>query len=123
MILKGDLMGLFDRFKKKGKSDFDYAVEFKNAFTNMQENPVITKWDVNSITTEIIVPWKEDYPKDPNVYYALVIIAGLTNNSPQEQKAIMDRAKNLKHSKDSSEYFNEWFENQANLACLVKTSY
>ena len=21
------------------------------------------------------------------------------------------------------EYFNEWFENQANLACLVKTSY
>ena len=82
-----------------------------------------TKWDVNSITTEIILPWKKDYPKDPNVYYALVIIAGLTNNSPQEQKAIMDRAKNLKHSKDSSEYFNEWFENQANLACLVKTSY
>lgn len=30
-------MGFFDKFKNKGKSDFDYAVEFKSAFTNMQK--------------------------------------------------------------------------------------
>lgn len=61
-----DIMGLLSRFKKKDKSEKEYAQEFID-FLNNGGN-VIDGFD-------IIKRWVNDYPGDANVYYANTIVA------------------------------------------------
>lgn len=65
-------MGLFSRFKKKSKTEKEYAKEFIDSIKgngNYKEH------------SEIIEKWIKDYPNDANVYYADVIMvaSGMLN--------------------------------------------